>query len=174
MRKYHPDRFHDEDKIKRANQKMTEINAAYDQIDDDRRNGVSPNKYRSYSGQSTARRSAQTNVRRERPAQEKRYSHESMDLSRVRELIKAGMLGQADKVLDETPELFRNAEWHYLRGRIRMERGRLNEAYHSILRATQMDPGNMEYETTFRDMNRRLSGYMTKGSPKGGDGGICR
>ena len=41
VRKYHPDRFQDEAMAEMANEKMTEINAAYDKIMDDRKNGRS-------------------------------------------------------------------------------------------------------------------------------------
>ena len=37
VRKYHPDRFQDEAMAEMANEKMTEINAAYDKIMDDRK-----------------------------------------------------------------------------------------------------------------------------------------
>ena len=37
VRKYHPDRFQDESMAEMANEKMTEINAAYDKIMDDRK-----------------------------------------------------------------------------------------------------------------------------------------
>ncbi len=45
VKENHPDRFQDPVEIEMANERMTEINAAFDQIMEDRRLGISPQKY---------------------------------------------------------------------------------------------------------------------------------
>ena len=55
VKKNHPDRFQDPEEIERANEKMTEINAAFDQIMEDRRLGVSPQKYQRYTNAERAK-----------------------------------------------------------------------------------------------------------------------
>lgn len=154
VKKYHPDRYQDEEMAKLANEKMTEINAAYDKIMDDRKNGVSSGY--GYSG--TAYN------------QSRRYSRESyensgrganIDLSHVRSMINSGNFSHADILLNSVGEQYRNAEWNFLKGVVYYNKGWMNEAYAFVAKATQMDPANQEYLQLLQQMNYQRSGYMT-------------
>lgn len=188
VKKYHPDRYHDPEEIEKANEKMTEINAAYDRIMEDRRLGVSPMKY----AQQTAAEERRKKERERRASQFRRYSAADYarydqnvsqdadfgtDYKSIRSAVDSGDLISADEKLGAVPESIRTAEWHYLKGMIYIKRGWLNEAYHSVRKATQMSPGNPEYAETFQQMNRARSGYMTGSSKSkkssGGGGGVC-
>ena len=186
VKQNHPDRFKEEEEVRLATQRMTDINSAYDQIMDDRRRGVSPQSY--------ARRTANEQRRQSRGGQQKpsgskfrRYTAEdyanytsygasaaaagfmSAEFAQIRGIIMSGDLGTADGMLAKMPTNARVAEWYYLKGLICSRRGWLNEAYHNTRTATQMDPANLEYQNTFSEMNRRRSGYMTGGSGAGRD-----
>lgn len=159
VRKYHPDRFQDEAMAEMANEKMTEINAAYDKIMDDRKNGRSG--FTSYTAGGTS-------------GGYRRYSRESyeqasgggvsVDYYQIRNMIHAGRLAEADNMLDNVAQPNRVAEWYFLKGTICYQRGWLNEAYHYIAQATQMAPGNSEYSQALQQMNRQRGGFMSGGS----------
>ena len=172
VKENHPDRFQDPVEIEAANERMTEINAAFDQIMEDRRLGISPQKY----AQQTAYYERKKRQEAERASRFRRYSADdyakydyaqssgmdfSFDSQSVRNSIIRGDLAAADSVLNSVHESGRSAEWHYLRGLVYEKRGWLNEAYHEVRAATQIDPGNTEYAETFQNMNRSRSGYMT-------------
>ena len=172
VKENHPDRFQDPVEIEMANERMTEINAAFDQIMEDRRLGISPQK----DAQQTAYYERKKRQEEQRASHFRRYSAEdyaqydtaqggmdfSFDYQSVRNNIIRGDLAAADSMLNTVPEGARMAEWHYLRGLVYEKRGWLNEAYHEVRAATQIDPGNTEYAETFQNMNRSRSGYMTK------------
>lgn len=159
VKKYHPDRFQDDVMSEMATEKMTEINAAYDKIMDDRKNGGS-----AYGGASASYSGA-------RQGEYRRYSRESygsqnysgINYNEVRMKIHSGRLSEADGMLNSVPDFNRSAEWYFLKGTICYQRGWLNEAYNNIARATQMDPGNMEYSQALQQMNRQRGGYMSGG-----------
>ena len=159
VRKYHPDRYPDPDMAKLANEKMSEINTAYDRIMEDRRNGVSYDSYSSQTSYSTGRNySSSGNTYN-------KYSdfnpETAFDAYSVRQLLASGDLNAADSILAGVPENQRDAEWYYLKGMISYRRGWFNEAYHYTSQATRLAPGNQEYSEAFRQMNRQRSGYMT-------------
>lgn len=196
VKKNHPDRFQDPEEIERANEKMTEINAAFDQIMEDRRLGVSPQKYQRYTNAERAKE-RQRREREKRASQFRRYSEEDYaryqertsqesvygtDFETIKTAIDSGDLITAEEKLNAVPESAHLARWHYLKGMLYVKRGWLNEAYHSVRTATQMDPGNPEYAETFQQMNRARSGYMTGGGfdggtkskkSSGGSGAVC-
>ena len=159
VRKYHPDRYPDPDMAELANEKMSEINTAYDRIMEDRKNGVS---YDSYSGSTAGggwqRYSGSGNTYNSYGSFN---SYSSFDAYRIRELLKSGDLNAADNLLENVPMQQRNAEWNYLKGMVSYQRGWFNEAYHYTSQATRMAPGNREFAEAFRQMNRQRSGYMT-------------
>ena len=193
VKQNHPDRFQAEEEVKLATQRMTDINSAYDQIMDDRRRGVSPHSYerrgmnerRTQSGTGgfrrggTAQQTSGAHFRRYKP-EDYNYTpggfgtgYAGVDYAQVRNIIAGGDLGTADGMLEKVPEKMRSADWYYLKGMICSKRGWLNDAYHNVRMATQMDPGNLEYQNTFSDMNRARSGYMTGNTSSGGKGSDC-
>lgn len=133
-KKYHPDNYSDNPLSDLANEKMSEINEAYDQIMNMRRGGSSA------AGESTA--------------------YGSASMNHVRELIRSGNVTEADNILNGIPEYDRTAEWYFLKGSVAYSRGWLNDAYSNFSRACSMDPSNREYSAAMNQMNQRRSGYM--------------
>ena len=144
-KKYHPDNYHDNPLGELANEKMKQINEAYDQIQKLRAGGSSYGT----GGHSTGGSSA-------RP-----------DLKRIRELIAAGNYTEAAIVCDSVSQHMRNAEWHYLKSLIYLRQGSYNNAVSMLRIALQMDPANPEYTRLYNTLihnQSRYGGFSSEGS----------
>ena len=140
-KKYHPDLCSDEISKKDAEQKMAEINAAYDEIMRQRRQGGSNyNSYGSYGSYSSASQFAD-----------------------IRRLINQRRIAEAEELLDGVVSTNRNAEWHFLKASVLYSRGWFNDAYTHFETAVRMDPTNSEYAAAFNQMQQRRSGSYNPG-----------
>lgn len=148
-KKYHPDNYADSPLADLAEQKMKEVNEAYDMICDMRRN---PNATRSTSSQS-----AYNNAQ---------YTH--TNFPDVRRLIKEGRLDDAMQILNGISGTGRNAEWYFLMGMIFSRKGWTEQAYSYFQTACRMEPNNQEFMSALNNMNQRRtynpSGYNTVNS----------
>ena len=154
-RKYHPDKYTDNPLWDLAQEKMQEINEAYDAIVKERRaGGSSSGSYTggqgSYGGGSTG------------SAGSSRYAD-------VRRLLAANRYMDAETLLDGVPSAGRDAEWYYLKGLVLYRKGWLDDAYNHVQRACQMDPYNSEY----RNQLNRMSGSRGYTTAAGSDNGMC-
>lgn len=144
-KKYHPDNYNDSPLADLAEEKMKEINEAYDSICDMRRNG----SFSNYSSGSYGTNS----------------SYSSTSYPDVRQYIMNGRLDDALELLNGVPEGSRNAEWYFLMGMIYSRKGWGDQAYNYFQRAYQMDPGNPEFKAAFNSVNSRRAyanpGYNT-------------
>lgn len=135
VRKYHPDNYGEDNPLKDlANEKMQEVNEAYDKIQELRKKGEeksSDNSY--YSGSS-------------------RYYE-------VRQLINQRRFGDAGRKLASMDKLDRDAEWHYLMSVVLMQRGNVNDAMRELEMACSMDPTNEEYQRAKVMFNNTARGY---------------
>ena len=120
-RKYHPDNYHDSPLEDLAQEKMKEINAAYESITKTRSGRNSDGSARQSRGQSS-----------------------SALLQQVRMAINTGNLTLADELLTGYQD--HNAEWNFLKGVVCYRRGWMDEARRYYQTACQMDPGNPEYQ----------------------------
>ena len=137
-RKYHPDNYHDTPLADLAQEKMKEINEAYEQIQRQRRSGSS-----SASG---ARQSGGYSYT---------YSHSgggaygaggsSPELQQIRLAINRGDISQAERLLNACSD--RGAEWNFLMGVVCSRRGWMDEAKRYLETACRMDPYNEEYRS---------------------------
>lgn len=159
-RKYHPDNYHDNPLADLAQEKMKEINAAYEEINK-RRSGAyttSPGSagrsgYGSYGGYGG------TGYRQ--------YSNQSSSgssvLQQVRMAINAGNISRAEALLSNYSD--HNAEWNYLRGVVCYRRGWMDEAKRYYQTACQMDPSNAEYRQALEYMEHGTkSAYQPNGT----------
>lgn len=155
-RKYHPDNYHDNPLADLAQEKMKEINAAYEQITKERSGGGRQQSraggaygyggasYRQYSGGQSS----------------------SSVLQQVRVAISSGDLSRAEALLANYSD--HNAEWNFLRGAVCYRRGWMDEAKRYYQTACQMDPGNAEYRQALDFMeNNSQTAYRPAGSPFG-------
>lgn len=140
-RKYHPDNYTDNPLSDLAQEKMQEINEAYDTIARQRKaqGGGYPNGgYRAPTGNGG------------------RYSD-------IRRMIEQNRITDAEMLLDGIPSQSRDAEWYFLKGSVMYKKGWLEEAYSHFATASRMDPANGEYQAAFQRVQnaRRTGGYRT-------------
>lgn len=148
-RKYHPDNYQNNPLADLAEEKMKEINEAYDTITKQRSGGYSGGSGGSYGGYQQS------------------YASANPAYARVRNLINAGDLNQAEQVLYEVGQ--KDGEWYFLSGSIAYRKGWLDEAMQNYARAVQLEPNNMEYRQALNLMQRgsaggyRPAGYSSAG-----------
>ena len=148
-KKYHPDNFTDEGQRARAEEKMKEINAAYERI---QKGDTSSGGYRSSYSYSGPRSSGGTGI-----------------YATVRQYINEKRADEAEALLNSVPVADRNAEWHYLRACIYVMRGWYYEAYTSVNTACNMDPNNAEYRELFDYLNENVN--QSTGTYRDAEGG---
>lgn len=155
-KKYHPDNYTDSPLADLAGEKMKEINEAYDQIVNERKQRKAGYTQSGYSGSN--------------------YSgsgYAGSDYVDVRNLIVSGRLADAEQILDGVPPENRNAEWYFLKGTVLYKRGWLDEAYDDFARACQMNPGNAEYRAAFNQVTNQRSGMYGGYNPNTAQVGGC-
>ena len=151
-RKYHPDNYHDNPLADLAQERMKEINAAYEQITKERSGGRSGGGYSGYGdggGQRQYRSSG---------------SSTSSVLQQARMAVNSGDLSRAEALLANYGD--HNAEWNFLKGVVCYRRGWMDESLRYYQTACQMEPGNPEYRRAL-DLMRGGSPYRPEGQPFG-------
>lgn len=149
-RKYHPDNYHDNPLADLAQERMKEINEAYESIQSQRkaaRNGGG------YSGTAGA---AGYGAGYSSP-----YGTGATRLQRVRMAISQGNLNLAEELLNAQTD--HDAEWNFLKGVICTRRGWLDEARQYFQTAVQMDPDDPEYQQALDMAEGRQSTYRPAG-----------
>lgn len=154
-RKYHPDNYQNNPLADLAEEKMKEINEAYDAITKTRADG-SGGSY-GYGGGAAY--------------QQRRSSTGSVQFSQVRQYINSNNLDAAEQILQGASP--KNGEWYFLMGSIAYRRGWIDEARQNYQIAVQMDPGNMEYRQALNMMQRGGYGYQPDIVGAGCDGLDC-
>ncbi len=144
-KKYHPDHYADSPMADLAQEKMQEINEAYDAIMNARRGG----------GSSAAGSSRTSNF------------------PDIRTLILQGRLEEAQELLDGVTPERRDAEWYFLNGSVQYRRGWFDNAFTSFSTACRMDPGNAEYREALNRMNRYAGGFGQNPYRTGDNMGGC-
>ena len=143
-RKYHPDKFADTDLAELANEKMQEINAAYDAIKAARAAGDEIPPYGSDPSSS---------------GQTEYSSDEDGRYARIRSLINADRLYEAEKILMSFPSAERDAEWFFLQGCVHYRNGNLFDAGKFFDAAAARAPYNEEYRAARERLKDQASGY---------------
>jgi len=158
-RKYHPDNYHDNPLADLAQEKMKDINAAYEQI----------TKARSGASRSGGTGSAHSGGYGGYGGYGGGYSASgSSVLQQVRFAIQSGNITRAEALLANYSD--HNAEWNFLRGAVCYRRGWMDEAKRYYQTACQMDPGNPEYRQALEFMERGTqSAYRPGGGAFGTD-----
>lgn len=130
-KQYHPDNYTDNPLKELAAEKMKSINEAYDTIQKLRASG---NRNGFYGNANTNNGSNS-------------YAGSDTVYTRIRRLINAGRINEAETVLGGIASNARNAEWHFLMSLVYYRKGWLQDARNEINSACNMDPYNQEYRT---------------------------
>ena len=146
VKKYHPDNYQNNPLADLAQEKMKEINEAYDAITKSRASGSTGGNaggsaaysysYGSGSGASAGSAGASGEI-----------------YYQIRRAIERNDVAQAERLLHSVQN--RGAEWHFLMGSVCYCKGWMDDAMRYYDRASAMEPGNAEY--------RQAALYMRSG-----------
>ena len=155
-KKYHPDNYVDSPLADMAEERMKEINEAYDEILRMRTSGAKSGKTGSNSYTSDGFSS----------------SHDP-EYQRIRMMINRGDYKSAEAMLNSIPQTQRGAEWFFLKGCILVHRGYYFDAMRYIDRACEIDPSNREYATLRDNLRVQSQSYGNPGSHQAGGCSMC-
>ncbi len=149
-KKYHPDNYTDSPLADVANEKMAEINEAYDAI----MSGSAQFYQSSGQGGYGYQRSYQSGV---------------PTFDTVRTLVWNGQLDEAEQALEAMDHAMRGAEWYYWKGQVNYKRGWFDQAYTYFTTAYNMEPQNQNYRRMYETMTQQRSGGFRTTRSSGGD-----
>jgi hypothetical protein len=152
-RKYHPDNYHDNPLSELAQEKMKEVNEAYDAVTKGKGSGSSSGRSSSGYGGSgyTGNRSG--------------------SFAQIRAAINSGNLSLAETLLNS--ETDHGAEWNFLMGSLCYRKGWLDEAARYYQTAASMEPNNMEYRQALTYMQGGGNFYRPVNYARGGNADAC-
>lgn len=133
IKEYHPDKYTNNPLQGLAEEKVREINAAYDALKGNKKT----NNNTSYTNSSDANSNA--------------------SFQQIRILIQNGNLVEAERQLSQNTN--RNAEWNFLYGVVLVNKGWFDKALYHLNTAVQLDPNNFEYRQTLNNLNSRSTSY---------------
>ena len=174
-RKYHPDRYTNSDLADLANEKMQEVNAAYEEIQRERsaRSAAGDGAYGTNANNASGSTNPNGFGTDAGNYRSRNYSAEAREkFILIRNCINAGNLTEAERLVAEIADADRGAEWFFLMGCIQLRKGFYVDAQHSFDTAYRMEPTNNEYWQFKEKMHERSQsfggGYNTTRS-----GGCC-
>ena len=140
-RKYHPDKYRDSDLADLASEKMKEVNAAYEQIQEMRKGQKSSKNGGGYNYANGSSSSGDSRF------------------NEIRSMINSGNIARAEQLLYSIPEISRGAEWSFLMGCVMAKRGNFMDAQRFFDMACSQDPYNQEYRAAQTELRNRANGY---------------
>ena len=159
VKKYHPDRYTDPDLKAVANEKLVEINEAYEFLTKKSSGSANrgPGSGQGYGGGYSGAGSAYAGPN-------------ATEFARARAFLGQNNLQAAKAVLDNIS--IRNAEWYYLYGIIYLRQGWFDKAREYLTIAYQQEPGNAEYASAYNTIRhtgnpyaRQAGAYQSNWSP---------
>ena len=145
-RKFHPDNYHDNPLSDLAQEKMKEINEAYDAVTKQRAGAGG-----GFAGGGPTRPTGQGGSAR---------------YDEIRAAINAGDLSRVEMLLGTISD--RGAEWNFLMGSLCYRRGWMDEAARYFEVAVSMNPTNPEYRQALTYMHSGGMAYHPRGSVQNG------
>ena len=146
-RKYHPDNYHDNPLADLAQERMKEINEAYEAVQSQRKAARAGGYSGGYGGYQAGDQSG--------------YQSGGSRYQRIRMAISQGNLNLAEELLNAMTD--HDAEWSFLKGAICYRRGWLDEARRYYQNAVNMDPDNQEYQRALDIAEGRSTAYRPEG-----------
>jgi molecular chaperone DnaJ len=152
VKKYHPDRHANNPLEDLAEEKLRQVNQAYDEITDIRKGKTSS----TYGGSSSSGGYGAYGGRR---------NTVSPEFAEVRRDIDANRLNEAAAKLQRVQT--RTAEWIFLDGMISYRKGWYDDAISKIQQAVYMDPQNAEYNQALNGLRNSGQGYRNTAYGRG-------
>lgn len=151
VKQYHPDQYGDNPLKDLAQEKLAEINKAYDML---------KNKSGNYNAGSNNYSNSSNS-----------YENNSSTYSEIRRLIQTRNNAAAENRLKDINS--RDAEWHFLYGVVMMNKGWFDSALNNIETACRMDPNNFEYRQTLNQLKNRSQSYGGAYRTTAGNASTC-
>ena len=149
VKKYHPDKYQDNPLADLAEEKLQEINEAYDMLIKNRSSSSSGSySYGNYGAGSG-----------------NGGSYGTPDYMAVRRYIDAGNLTAAENILNSTRD--RSAEWFFLSGMLSYRKGWYDDAINKLKTANDLDPNNMEYSQAYGRIINMGGAYQNQAYGRG-------
>lgn len=150
VKKYHPDKYQNNPLADLAEEKMQEINEAYDALMKNRSAGGAGGG--AYGGQ---------------PYGSQSYggSAGSSNYYAVRQALDRNDLAGAEQLLINMPD--RDAEWFFLSGILSYKKGWVDDAMSNVRQAMDMDPNNFEYRQIYQQMAAGANMYRGRSNSQG-------
>lgn len=155
-RKYHPDANINNPNKAQAEERFKEIQAAYNQIMDEKQNGSYSNGYgysNNYSGGFGYENSS--------------YGNESVEMQAAANYINNRQFAAAINVLNSIPDSGRNGRWYFFAAVASQGLGNLNDAREYISRAIALEPSNFRYRQFEQSINWSSGWYDTRSASYG-------
>lgn len=149
VKKYHPDKYQNNPLADLAEEKLQEVNEAYDTL---MKGGAGRGSY----GGNTGAQSYGS------------YSNSSGGASEfyaIRQALDRNDLNRAEQMLVSNPN--RNAEWFFLSGVLSYKKGWVDDAMSNVGQALNMDPNNQEYQRVYQQMMGAGSMYRARSNGQG-------
>jgi molecular chaperone DnaJ len=149
-KKYHPDQYNNNPLKDLAEEKMRELNEAYDYLMNN-----SETSYTSSSEYSSNNSNGSD------------YSYNSIRIN-----IQNGNIRAAEDALNNISS--RNAEWNFLMGMVQFRKGWYNDADSFLQTACRLDPANREYREALNAISRKNTTYRQPYNTRNaGNNDIC-
>jgi curved DNA-binding protein CbpA len=159
-KKYHPDQYGNNPLRDLAEDKMRELNEAYEYL----MKNASDGHQSSYSSQNTGRSNEYNNY--------SNTSSTSPTYNSIRMDIQRGNYKSAEESLNSIPS--RDAEWNFLMGIVHMKKGWHDSSYSYLTTACNMSPANREYREALNRLNQRNNSYrQSYYGRSGGNNDMC-
>ena len=153
-RKYHPDANINNPNKAQAEERFKEIQAAYNQIMDDRQNGSYSSGY-GYGNSSYSY------------GYDDNSGRSSVEMQAAANYINARQFAQAMNVLMSVPDENRSGQWYFFAAVASQGLGNLNDAREYISRAIALEPSNFRYRQFQQSINFSSSWYENTGASYG-------
>lgn len=149
-KKYHPDQYNNNPLKDLAEEKMRELNEAYDYLmNNSETSYTSGSEYSSNNSNSSD------------------YSYNSIRIN-----IQNGNIRAAEDALNNISS--RNAEWNFLMGMVQFRKGWYNDADSFLQTACRLDPANREYREALNAISRKNTTYRQPYNTRNaGNNDIC-
>ena len=154
VKKYHPDKYQDNPLADLAEEKLQEINEAYDTIIKQKQSGSGSSGYGyGYSSGGSSSYSSGSG------------SSGTPDYMQIRRYLDANNLVGAETMLNSTRD--RSAEWFFLAGMLSYKKGWYDDAMNKLQTATRMAPSNTEYKQSYARLVSMGGQYQNQAYGKG-------
>lgn len=147
VKKYHPDKYQNNPLSDLAEEKLQEVNEAYDMLMKGSTGSGPGYGSGGYYGQAQNNRAT------------------TPEFNQVRRNIDAGNLQGAEEILNRTQN--RNAEWMFLSGMLSYRKGWYDDAVSKVQQAVAMEPNNQEYSQALGQMMNVGRGYQNTAYGRG-------